>query len=452
MRLSRSSTADRSRPWFLPGAVAVVFVALALGVLQLDRRLLSDGGSGSSFGFDGGAGAARDILSTISGSLITVAGLAFTLTILTVQLVSSQFTPRAVGTFLKDRFNQVTVGCFAGIFGYCVLVLRSIRSPEEAAGEGGFVPGLSVNVGIALGLAAVQLLVVFIYRVGRSIDVADIATRLGRDTLRSVEGLYPDSFGTQRDSDGGELVSAWRALGEPRVLHAGQGGYVQKIRLSALAERLAEHGCKVHLLVCPGDFVTMRTVVAEVWAEKVLSEQMLERVEDCVLVTSQRTMEQDTEFGVRQLTDIALRAISTGVNDPTTAVMCIGYLRNILEQLAAHDQPRGVVEAGPVTLVVRRRGFEEYLQASVIELGRYASTDARVTSALLEALEGVAAAAVAAGATGRTAAIAEAIEAVSVPALADARTEVDRTLLRRRVANAQAALQGASTITSPTAR
>ncbi|CAN5157911.1 DUF2254 domain-containing protein [soil metagenome] len=449
MRLRRPGPADRARPWFLPGSVALGFVLLALIAGQLDRRVLSDD---TAFGFDGDAGAARTVLSTIAGSLITVAGLAFTLTILTVQLVSSQFTPRAIAVFLQDRFNQVTVGCFAGVFAYCVVVLRSIRSSDEAAGDSGFVPGLGVNLGILLGLGSVQLLVVFIYRVGRSIDVADIATRLGRDTRRSVDGLYPDGFGTRLESEGGELVAAWRALDEPRLLYAGKTGYVSQISLPGFTERLERYAGRVHLLVCPGDFVTERTVLAEIWVDPTVAEQATEGLADRVVVSSQRTLDQDSEFGVRQLTDIALRAISPGVNDPSTAVMCIGYLRDILEELAGRDLPTGVVVSGQVTLVLRRRDFADYLHGSVIELSRYASSDARVTSALLEALEGVASAAVTAGATDRAQVVAAAIEAVSAPALADARSEVDRGLLRRQMTRAQEAVRGGNEITSPTAR
>lgn len=132
--------------------------------------------------------------------------------------------------------------------------------------------------------------------------------------------------------------------------------------------------------------------------------------------------------------------------------MCIGYLRNLLEQLAARADLPAVVETGSVTIVVRRRSFAEGLQGSVIELGRYAVGDARVACALLELLQGVATAAVAAGATCRLPAITEAIEAVSDPALADARTDLDRALLTSRGAAARAAARGEFEITSPTAR
>jgi len=203
-----------------------------------------------------------------------------------------------------------------------------------------------------LGLASVQLLVIFIYRVGRSIDVGDIATRVGKAAEQEVGQVYPDRFTKPATTDGGDIVATWRQGTGPQVVHAGQSGYVEEIRHEALIQLLGAGRTRAHLLVCTGDFVTLDTVIAEVWASEPLSAETLDRAAATVAITSQRTMQQDPEFGLRQLTDIALRAISPGVNDPTTAVMCIGYLRNLLEQLAARADLPAVVETGSVTIVV----------------------------------------------------------------------------------------------------
>ncbi len=171
------------------------------------------------------------------------------MTIVTLQLLSSQFTPRAVDTFLKDRFNQITLGCFAGVFAYCVMVLRSIRAADEP--EGGFVPGVSVNLGILLGLGSVQLLVVFIFRVGRSIDVGDIATRLGTDTEREIVRRYAEAS-TAPAAAGETLVAAWRQSGPGQVVRATRSGYVQAVRKQGLIGVLADHSGRARVAVCAG--------------------------------------------------------------------------------------------------------------------------------------------------------------------------------------------------------
>jgi uncharacterized membrane protein len=152
-------------------------------------------------------------------------------------------------------------------------------------------------------------------------------------------------------------------------------------------------------------------------------------VRGCISITNERTLEQDAAFGMRQLADIALRAISPSLNDPTTAVACVGYLRACLERLATQALPQRERRVGEATVLVRRRSFAEYVEP-LVELSRYAGADARVTVALLEALGGAAEAAGAAGAAARVATLRGAAASIAGPALEAARTEHDRALVR----------------------
>ena len=148
--------------WFFPGLVTLAGAALALVLVEIDRVA---GTEGIPFAFDGDASAARTILGTVAGSLITVAGLAFSITVVTLQLVSSQFTPRALRSFLGDRTSQLVAGAFVGIFVYCLLVLRVVRGEDGEAEE--FVPALAVGTSIALALLGLALLLVFIHRIAQ---------------------------------------------------------------------------------------------------------------------------------------------------------------------------------------------------------------------------------------------------------------------------------------------
>jgi len=215
--------------WFIPGLVALLGVALAVMLIQLDQRL--DQGAGSIGGvliFAGSPSAARNILSTIASSLITVAGLTFSLTITTLQLASSQFTPRVLRTFLSDRF--------VGFVGYCLLVLAIIRNVPESGT--GFVPALSVTVAIALGSLGLALLLLFIHHTARSIQVSTITARVARQTLRAIDRLYPHKMGEharQGDVDAADLVRAWRAEETPWRVYPTRPGYVQSIALHDIA-------------------------------------------------------------------------------------------------------------------------------------------------------------------------------------------------------------------------
>ncbi len=289
---------------------------LALVAVRLDRALAT-GEVGLLF--SGDASAARGILSTIAAATATITGVVFSITVVTLQLVSSQFTPRALRGFLRDRVNQMTAGVFVGCFVYCLLVLRTIRSPDGGGGE--FVPALAVTTGTLLGLTSLLALLVFVHHVASSIQASTIAERLGRETVAAVERLYPEPYGEgEEEEDEGKIVASWREEGSGVVVRPDRPGYVQTIALDDLVRGLESPGARVHVVVRPGDFVTPSDVVVAAW--DVIPEDDVVRgtVVSAVNVAGERDMRDDVAFGLRQLGDIAIRALSPNVNDPTTDV------------------------------------------------------------------------------------------------------------------------------------
>ena len=424
--------------WFVPLATGVGLALLAVALLALDR---GSGEGGFGLGFDGDASAARDILSAVAGSLITVAGLTFSLTIVTLQLVSGQFTPRALRGLLADRVTQLFAGTFVGIVAYALLVLRSVRDSADD-GSGGFVPSLATTVAILLALAALVLLVVFVHHIGRTIQVSSIAGRVAHQTLAAVDRLYPEPFGEELEGAPAPVLAAWRAEAAPVVVRPHRPGYVQAVLLEELFEELGsgDGERRVAVSVQPGDFVTEATPAVEVWTSGD-PEAAARAAARALLVDDERDIRQDPAFGLRQLADIALRAISPGVNDPTTAVTCIGYVRAALELLAGRRFPPELRRDGErgVTVLARRHGFDDYLELAIAEVGRYATADARVAGALLSALAPVAEAARRAGAAERACAVVAVARRVAGPALEDARTEADRDALRAGLARVESA-------------
>ena len=412
--------------WFYPGLVALAFVGLAVALVELDRGFGMDG---IGIVFDGDASAARSILSTVAGSLITVAGLAFSITVVTSQLVSSQFTPRAIRSFLGDRVSQLLASAFVGIFAYCLLVLRAVRDEDESAAA--FVPSLAVSLAILLGLVGLVLLLAFIHRITQLIKVENIAPRIASEALASIKSLYPEPYG--KPAEGTELVSRWESESEPKVVRPERPGYVQTIALDEL-EAALPGSARVHVVVRPGDYATEESALARVWPADEADDGLLERLRELFSVQSERDVAQDVGFGIRQLADIALRAISPGVNDPTTAVTCIGYLPAIVERLGGRDSPRVCAVFGTGTVVVTHEpSFDGFVREAFAEIGRYASADARLAATLLEALAAVGRAARIAGAHERLGSVLAAAEDVALPALEDARTARDRALVEERL-------------------
>jgi uncharacterized membrane protein len=368
---------------FLPGAIAVAFIGLAFLLTWADTL----GGRHGLGGFDGDAGTARSILSTIATSLITVSGLTFSITVVSLQLVSQQFSPRALRNFLGDRITQLVAGAFVGIFAYCLLVLRTVREGRTTAE---FVPGLSVSFAIGLGVLTLGLLLVFIHHMSTSIQLSAIASGISRATLRSLDRLYPETVGEPADEgEAAELVTQWRKRQPDVRVMAPRPGYVQAIALEELPRRLGVSGAHGHVCVAPGDFVTSRSLLGEFWFED--REVESEQLQPLFVVASEREVGQDALYGLRQLADIAIRALSPGVNDPTTARTCVGYMHAILELLTERSLPRRVrrYPEERVVLVARTHGYGEYLEP-FLEVRRHAADDERVSSVMDDAIASIA--------------------------------------------------------------
>ena len=360
---------------FLPGLIALAFSLVAAVLTSIERSV---GGDELLSLFPAGPEAARSVLTTIGATLATIVGVAFSITIVSLQLVSQQYTPRAVRGFLGDRLNQTVAGIFIGGFLYALVALRTVENSPDS-----FVPRLTVTISVVIAFVALAFLLVFVHHMGHSIDVANIVSRIGETTIGSLNPLYPDSYGEPDDVDPAALVREWRSGGPPTVVHPDRPGFVQA--LDDIPGTIAGRSFQIELLVSPGDFVTERHPLAHVWTDADGTE-CAKAISRAIAVTSERDMAQDPGYGVRQLADIAVKALSPSVNDPTTATTSIGYLQDVLERLAVRRWPAQVRRFADrdVTIVMRRNEFEHYLEP-LLQVGRYVTSDARVAVALLNA-------------------------------------------------------------------
>lgn len=383
--------------WVIPGGVAVGYALLTLLLLRIDSAMA---GAGTGFGFGGDAAAARGILVSVAGGIISMTSLTLSLTVVTLQLASSQFTPRALKSLLADRINQVVAGSFVGTVAYALLVLRVVR--EETEQDPGFVPALSVTVCIGLALLALALLLLFVHHIGQIIKVEHIASTVGHGTLKTADRLYPEPYGKPAAHPLPPAPSE-----PPGTVAPTRPGYVETLALDRIAHALDGRAERVEVLLAPGDFATPASPVVLVWPAAALGDEQRKAVRHALTVSNERDLEHDVGFGIRQLTDIALRAVSPGINDPTTAVTCIGYLTAVLERLAGRELPTEHRAFAGTSLVLHARcvSFESHLSTGFLEIARFASTDPRVVQALLDGLRRVADAARAGGAVDREQAV-----------------------------------------------
>ncbi|PJJ57754.1 putative membrane protein [Mumia flava] len=353
----------RDRFWVLPMLCAAVAVVVAVLLSELDETLGT--ADALPFLFSGGPEGARVLLSAIITSMISFTGLVFSITIVVLQLTSSQFSPRVLRTFLQDRLNQLTLGVFIATFVYALVVLRDVSGTNE---QNPFVPQVALTVAFGLVLASVVVFLIYIHHITQSIRVATIIRTVGNETRRVLERRYPS-----------DVVPAPRVAlpeGPGRVVASGTLGVVQRIDDDDLAHLAAQQGVTICLLRAVGEFVPARAPLAEIHGGDRLDD---ETVRSAIGVGSERNFDQDVGFGFRQLTDIAERAISPGINDPTTAVQAVDQMHDLLRRLATRPlPPRQVVREGRLLVDVPQPGLGDYLALAVDEIARWGADDERV--------------------------------------------------------------------------
>jgi uncharacterized membrane protein len=353
----------------------------------------------------------------------TVAAVTFSIAILALQLVSQQFSPRALHGFLGDRISQVIAGVFTGTILYCLIVTRVVAgetSPDP------FVPSLAVSFAVILAIASFISLLLFVSHISQRVQVSRIARDTAQGALGSLEHVYPEPFGgPDAGADPDALVAQWHGEDPaPLLVFAHAPGYVQSAAIDDLPELLGHPGMRMHVRVAPGDFVSLEQPIAEIWGAKVSPDEASDYLRHAILVQDERDTRQDLLYAIRQLADIAIKGISPSINDPTTAWTCVAYIGTILERFVRRGVPARVLRyPRDITVVVRRHELADYLDVAFIQLGRYTGRDAAVTGRMLEELARIA------RATSRPAdhaAIEEVARVIAEPARDQASTEHDR--------------------------
>lgn len=359
-----------ARFWVIPAACCSVAFVLGLVLPEVDERLADD----VPLLFGGGPDGARSLLSAITTSMISVTGLVFSITVVVLQLASSQFSPRILRTFLSSRLTQLTLGVFTATFLYSIVVLRSVRGDEASGDE--FVPQLSVTGSFVLVLASVGLFLAYIHHITQSIRVSNVVSAVGAEARSTIERVRGERDATQRDA----TRSADLPAGGPvsRFVHSPEHGVLVRVNADDLVELARQHGVQLDLLLPVGDFAAegMPLVAVHGVADGLADQQ----VWAALALAPERTMEQDVAFGFRQLVDIAEKALSPGVNDPTTAVQALDEMHDLLRRLAAAPDPRPARrdDAGVARLVLPERNFAELLSLAFDEIVHYGADSQRV--------------------------------------------------------------------------
>ncbi len=287
--------------------------------------------------FGAGAEGARQMLSTLAGSMMSLMGITFSMTLVALALASSQYTSRILRNFMKNRATQTTLGVFAGIFAYCLIVLRSIRG-----GDPGFIPNAAVFFAFVLALGGVVVLIFFIHHIASSIQAVSIIASVAQETDAAMDRVLPEKQG--RDPDGAEDAVDEQVLAplDERTWYpvpAQVSGYIQSVDEDAILDLARNHRTIVRMERGVGAFAVEGAVLASLALTYPPDRETIAALNRAYRISPHRTIEWDPAFGIRQIVDIALKALSPGVNDTSTAVMCVDYLTAILARLSGRRYP-----------------------------------------------------------------------------------------------------------------
>lgn len=365
MKVFKLLSSVRTGLWFVPVICVAGGVLLSFGTVAIDRhydfKIIPAA-------LTGGPDAALSILSTVAASMVSLAALVLTITMVVVQLAMGQFSPRIVQPILRDKPSQMAIGIFVGTFAHAMLAMREVDF------DSGQVPGLAIVVAFGLVVISIAVLVLYVHHIGQSLRVASLIELVGRDTRKLLDGLYPDH------GDGPQP--------EPGTVVASKSGVVSHIEHERLVEAAQEAGCVLEMVPALGEFVPAGAPLFTVDGDA--TDLRHKDVTGAVVLTLERTLDQDVAYGLRLLVDIAERSLADSpFQDPTTAVQALDRLHDCLRQLAPRPFPIGEHRDsnGEIRLVVPSMDWDAYVHLAFDEIRIAGAASPQVSRRLHAALQ-----------------------------------------------------------------
>lgn len=395
-RLLRLVRRVRDSFWLLPTICTLIAVVGVEALVAVDRGAAAGARSFGGLVLEVGADGSRSMLSAIATSMLAAAATSFSITVAVLALTSSTYGPRLVRNFLADRGNQLVLAILVAVAVYALLLLRHIRVLDLDSDDSAFVPHLAVNVAMALAIVGVGALVYFIHHVSVAIQVSSLSSRVRGTVERLAEDLFPEGQPAGSARLAAPLVEDdGRAVPVP----APCGGYVQVVDGTRILRTAGRHRLLVHVLVAPGDFCLTGQTVARLAPEdpaRPLDSEAVDAARSAVragvVLGDARTPDQDLRFALGQHVDLALRALSPGVNDPITAMNALDDLSAGLAAVAARPEPADALldETGVARVQLTRPTLTDLLTDVVDHLAVAAAPLPRVAGHVVRMLERVA--------------------------------------------------------------
>jgi uncharacterized membrane protein len=362
---------------FLPGVIIAALGVLALFLVEVEQHFPLPG-LARLLGVE--PAAAQVVLGTVAGSMITVVTSVYSILLVALSLASMQFSTRIVIGYLRDRVSQLALGACIGTFAFSLIVLRTVRTGDDA-----FVPPIAMSLAPVLALSALAVVVYFIHHVALGIQANHIVDRIAGETEHVIDAVFPSTSGPR--------VAAPPPLppsSDVVTVTAVGSGYIQLVDMAGLAA-IAGEGLTIHLTRAMGAFVAAGAPLYSVSPSSALTSARRAQLLACIDLGPVRTMQDDAEYGFRQIVDIALKALSPAVNDPSTAATCLDHLGRLLIRVAARSGPVDHIVVGAGRVTVPTTSMVLLVDLAFEQIRQYARTDLAVSLRLLRVIAEVAA-------------------------------------------------------------
>lgn len=376
---------SRSPLWLWPTGSGVAAFAVALPL----ARFRPARGSAWAALWPGDVDSAATALQAVATTSVTVTTLTFSLTVVTLQLASQQFSPRLLRRYARDSATKTVLTVLTCTFVFAITTLSFLGAQKP-------VPAPALVTAMVLGVASLAAVLAYLTHIVREVRVDSMMRAVHEETATAIGMFYP-ARDDPRPLSPGE-VDLDEAAGA--MVSATSSGFVRLVDVPALVECARRHGVLVRLDARPGDLVVAHSPLATVWARggpgvappEAVTDETAAAINATVTIAYERTLDQDVAFGFRQLEDIAVKAMSPGINDPVTAVAAVGHMADLLVRLA--DRRLGPTlhldSEGEARAIVPDRDMRYYLDLACGQLRRFAAGEPTVLAALLRMLRDLA--------------------------------------------------------------
>lgn len=375
------SEALRESYWFIPAIMVGCSVGLALLSISMGNLISAKMLGQISWIYTRDPQAARDLLAMVGGSLITVAGVIFSVTLVALTNASSQFGTRILRTFARDTGNKVVLGAFVGTFLYCLLVMRPITG-----GQNSFVPHLAILIAILLAMLCFGLLIYFIHHVIGILQSDNVITALCNDLKESIRRMYPEELKSQPENN---VASMPDDFGRRCVaVNSQETNYIESFADEKVLSLAEEHGLVIRAEKMPGNFVLQGTPLAYVYPAESISDELHNKIRKTFNMASRRSYVQDIGFGFEQLVLVAVRAISPAVNNQILAMSCVDRISEALALLASRKipSPAHLDKEGNLRVLSKLVDYGSAVELAFGLIAESAKTSPRVTTHMLIAI------------------------------------------------------------------